>query len=187
MRRSPSGLRRIFFSFSVSQSKNAGHLSVVCVFGTAEGMHPLRACRPCSIAASDFEAKNSPPDCFLNASHPLRVRIPSACRRCKNTATRMGDGVFGTAEGMHPLRACRPCSIAASDFEAKNSPPDCFLNASHPLRVRIPSACRRCKNTATRMGDGVFGTAEGIRTPDLLVRSQTLYPAELQPHTALDS
>ena len=29
------------------------------------------------------------------------------------------------------------------------------------------------------------GTAEGIRTPDLLVRSQTLYPAELQPHTTL--
>ena len=28
------------------------------------------------------------------------------------------------------------------------------------------------------------GTAEGIRTPDLLVRSQSLYPTELQPHTA---
>ena len=28
----------------------------------------------------------------------------------------------------------------------------------------------------------ISGTAEGIRTPDLLVRSQTLYPAELQPH-----
>ena len=27
-----------------------------------------------------------------------------------------------------------------------------------------------------------FGTAEGIRTPDLLVRSQSLYPTELQPH-----
>ena len=26
------------------------------------------------------------------------------------------------------------------------------------------------------------GTAEGIRTPDLLVRSQTLYPAELLAH-----
>ena len=26
------------------------------------------------------------------------------------------------------------------------------------------------------------GTAEGIRTPDLLVRSQTLYPAELAAH-----
>ena len=27
------------------------------------------------------------------------------------------------------------------------------------------------------------GTAEGIRTPDLLVRSQSLYPTELQPRT----
>ncbi len=30
-----------------------------------------------------------------------------------------------------------------------------------------------------------LGTAGGIRTPDLLVRSQTLYPAELQPHTVI--
>lgn len=28
----------------------------------------------------------------------------------------------------------------------------------------------------------VFGTPEGIRTPDLLVRSQTLYPTELPAH-----
>ena len=28
----------------------------------------------------------------------------------------------------------------------------------------------------------LFGAPEGIRTPDLLVRSQTLYPAELQAH-----
>ena len=27
-----------------------------------------------------------------------------------------------------------------------------------------------------------YGAPEGIRTPDLLVRSQTLYPAELQAH-----
>ena len=33
-------------------------------------------------------------------------------------------------------------------------------------------------------GYALNGTAEGIRTPDLLVRSQTLYPTELQPHTA---
>ena len=25
---------------------------------------------------SDFEAKNSPQDCFLNASHPLRLQVP---------------------------------------------------------------------------------------------------------------
>ena len=30
-----------------------------------------------------------------------------------------------------------------------------------------------------------FGTAEGIRTPDLLVRSQSLYPAELWAHFLL--
>lgn len=30
-----------------------------------------------------------------------------------------------------------------------------------------------------------FGVPEGIRTPDLLVRSQTLYPAELQAQTYL--
>ena len=31
-------------------------------------------------------------------------------------------------------------------------------------------------------GYALNGTAEGIRTPDLLVRSQSLYPTELQPH-----
>jgi hypothetical protein len=36
------------------------------------------------------------------------------------------------------------------------------------------------KNPVT---DGVlFGVPEGIRTPGLLIRSQTLYPAELQVH-----
>ena len=35
------------------------------------------------------------------------------------------------------------------------------------------------KNQHTPKGMLVFGAPEGIRTPDLLVRSQTLYPAEL--------
>ena len=33
------------------------------------------------------------------------------------------------------------------------------------------------------MFTGLFGTLEGTRTPDLLVRSQSLYPAELPAHT----
>ncbi|SBW03966.1 hypothetical protein KL86CLO1_11847 [uncultured Eubacteriales bacterium] len=41
------------------------------------------------------------------------------------------------------------------------------------------------KNDHTFWCGHFYGTAEGIRTPDLLVRSQTLYPTELQPHTAL--
>ena len=32
-----------------------------------------------------------------------------------------------------------------------------------------------------------FGTPEGTRTPDLLVRSQSLYPTELPAHTTLSS
>ena len=31
----------------------------------------------------------------------------------------------------------------------------------------------------------ICGTLEGIRTPDLVVRSQTLYPAELPAHILL--
>ena len=30
----------------------------------------------------------------------------------------------------------------------------------------------------------IYGALEGIRTPDLLVRSQTLYPTELRAHMA---
>ena len=33
------------------------------------------------------------------------------------------------------------------------------------------------------MGCPVFGTPEGTRTPDLLIRSQSLYPTELLAHT----
>ncbi len=33
----------------------------------------------------------------------------------------------------------------------------------------------------------LYGTPEGIRTPDPLVRSQVLYPAELLSHSAVSS
>ena len=35
--------------------------------------------------------------------------------------------------------------------------------------------------------DFCFGALEGTRTPDLLVRSQSLYPAELQAHCPDDN
>ena len=38
------------------------------------------------------------------------------------------------------------------------------------------------KNKAVRRLPYSFGAPEGTRTPDLLVRSQTLYPAELLAH-----
>ena len=48
--------------------------------------------------------------------------------------------------------------------------------------VRIPSYDDKKNTKAVKNCFGVFGTPEGIRTPDLLVRSQTLYPTELPAH-----
>ena len=38
---------------------------------------------------------------------------------------------------------------------------------------------QKVKSPENAVFTGLFGTLEGIRTPDLLVRSQTLYPTEL--------
>ena len=42
------------------------------------------------------------------------------------------------------------------------------------------------KTSFVRTDKRGFGTPEGTRTPDLLVRSQSLYPTELPAHTALN-
>ncbi len=69
---------------------------------------------------------------------------------------------------------------------AKQSPglflPRLWCVAPHPWSsFRIPSEPKKKKDHPL---DGLFlfGVPEGIRTPDLLIRSQTLYPAELQAH-----
>ena len=49
--------------------------------------------------------------------------------------------------------------------------------------VRVPSDTKK-KNTTRLDGVFIFGTAKGTRTPDLLIRSQSLYPTELLPHGA---
>ena len=58
------------------------------------------------------------------------------------------------------------------------------MNLPYGIRVHILFSHKKQKSKLP-FGSLLFGTAEGIRTPDLLVRSQTLYPAELQPHTAV--
>ena len=47
----------------------------------------------------------------------------------------------------------------------------------------LSSPARNIKKPDTRMGIWFFGTPEGTRTPDLLIRSQSLYPTELPAHT----
>ncbi len=55
-----------------------------------------------------------------------------------------------------------------------------FLNAARPLGVRILFIYAQKKNVIKTFF--FCGAPEGIRTPDLTVRSRSLYPAELQAH-----
>lgn len=48
--------------------------------------------------------------------------------------------------------------------------------------VRVPTTRNNKNSEADIYLLRYFGTPEGTRTPDLLVRSQSLYPAELQAH-----
>ena len=50
-----------------------------------------------------------------------------------------------------------------------------FFKSTNPINGQ--------KKSRYPKSDTLIGTPEGIRTPDLLVRSQTLYPAELLAHT----
>ena len=70
-------------------------------------------------------------------------------------------------------------------------PPTYWFVASHSIQLSYSRIfCfapfyrggRRRNKKAPYKAWSLFGTAEGIRTPDLLVRSQSLYPTELQPH-----
>ena len=53
----------------------------------------------------------------------------------------------------------------------------------NPSKQALFSLLEQKNNLDTIVSKLVFfyGAVEGIRTPDLLVRSQTLYPTELQP------
>ena len=65
----------------------------------------------------------------------------------------------------------------------KNSPPDCFLRQRSCRRPfeSLPAHKQKSGNTVRHFL--IFGTPEGTRTPDLLIRSQSLYPTELPAHT----
>ncbi len=71
-------------------------------FGAPEGIQPLRVLRPLRQSRTDFATKNSPPDCFLNVAHPLRVRIPRTVLN-KKTTRLGGFFVLARPKGFEPL------------------------------------------------------------------------------------
>ena len=134
-----------------------------------------------TVPVSPFAPINSPPDCFLNAAHPLRVRIPPP-NSIKNIPAAAEMLFFGPLGGMSMLCILRPrrpslnATVPVSPFAPINSPPDCFLNAAHPLRVRIPPP-NSIKNIPAAAEMLFFGPLGGIRTPDLQNRNLLRYPA----------
>ena len=44
----------------------------------------------------------------------------------------------------------RSAAVPSSHFAPKNSPPDCFLNVAHPLRVRVPIGLQTKKESLLR-------------------------------------
>ena len=73
----------------------------------------------------------------------------------------------------------RFAAVPASHFAPKNSPQGCFFT---PLTLSGFESPLSIKIKATPTVLLLLGALQGIRTPDLLVRSQTLYPTELAAH-----
>ena len=81
--------------------------------------------------------------------------------------------VFGTAKGTREIKVRLRRAVAGG---------------AHPRRISLfESFCRYKNNPNQQMWFGLFffGTAKGTRTPDLLIRSQSLYPTELSPHVRI--
>ena len=89
-----------------------------------------------------------PPNCFLNASHPIGVTVPYAVyfRSDKKQLSNLLV-TESWCERRDTVLLRKPCILVdpmlrirypTSDFEAKNSSLNCFLDASHPLRVQVP-------------------------------------------------
>ena len=71
------------------------------------------------------------------------LRRPSIRKQKKRSNTKVSLLFWRAARDTGGKPPCvlgdrRRATVPASHFAAKNSPQDCFLNAAHPLRVRIP-------------------------------------------------
>ena len=133
--------------------------------------------------------RNAPPAPF-SVLGPFRVRVPIQIRENKKTPKRDCVWVFGALEGTRQAAsqlARRPPCFARyrpAPLLAAKRAPGAFLCA------RTLSGSSPKENYAkekARMKTSGLGALEGTRTPDLLVRSQSLYPAELPAHTCLST
>ena len=119
---------------------------------------------------------------------PSRVRIPNiAEHKIKREPAKANSLLMARRKGFFSALPCLSPRYARCHV-SENSPPDCFLPQIKDLLLPCSNPINFKHKTKTEHTKSVLcfrGTPEGIRTPDLLVRSQTLYPAELPAHMRL--
>ena len=132
----------------------------------------------CAIACKSLSSSMQLPpplfyhySCFARLVNACQVRSPNRNRKAVNFTKK------STA------------FLVRRKFASKNTPVAYFFAAkSLPERpAPTPGDWKCAKQNSARFILRSFGTPEGTRTPDLLVRSQSLYPTELPAHTALSS
>ena len=111
-------------------------------------------------------------------------------KRYKNKKTQSFDWVFSWCAGRDSpsAAALRPCipawpRLGARLLQLKTVYHTVFLTLQ-PSRVLVPLSQKTKNPTPKRVSD-LFGALEGTRTPDPLIRSQVLYPAELPAQSAI--
>ncbi len=83
-----------------------------------------------TVPVSPFAPKNSPPDCFLNAAHPLRVRIPPPNSK-KNIPAAAEMLFLARSEGFEPpiFRIGICCVIRLRHERIYTKPPNAMSSA----------------------------------------------------------
>ena len=110
-----------------------------------------------------------------SALSSLRDRhLPPAARRPPEFACGLSS-VFRLRNDRNPAPAAAIRSPPVSASPGRSTFPPLTLSG-------FESRAAHKKNNGNRKTIPVVGALQGIRTPDLLVRSQTLYPTELAAH-----
>ena len=112
----------------------------------------------------------------LNPLNPLNLLNPHAQRACP-----MAIPPPSAAKGPSPP-STQPAAAGGHNLQPRRGWPPSPLNLLNPLNPLNPgreAAPMHNKKSAKLLFSGFHGDPRGIRTPDTLIRSQVLYPAEL--------
>ena len=113
---------------------------------------------------------------FPKKKHTQVFLQKNCVQRVKKSSFRHSVRLLRRCLNFFFFQASPDATVPVSPFAPINSPPDCFLNAAHPLRVRIPPP-NSIKNIPAAAEMLFFGPLGGIRTPDLQNRNLLRYPA----------